>query len=820
MAITAAQLMVKVGADTADAERGLQSVKDRLSSFGKQAAITGGLLSLGVTAPLAGVAKTALDTAMSYEKSLNIFQAVSGATSDQMQRVAVRAKDLGADLSLPATSAADAAQAMTELAKAGLSVNDSLSAAKGVLQLAAAGNLSEAQAAEIAANALNAFHLQGSEATRVADLLAAAANASSGEVTDMADSLKMSAAVFASAGIPIEELVAAIGQMANAGIKGSDAGTSLKQMLLSLQAPSDKAADLMAGLGIDIYDAQGKMLPFGSIIEQFSSKLGGLTQEQRNQALATIFGSDAVRAANIVMMGGVQAHQQMLNAVTREGAAADLAGARMKGLAGALEGLKSQVETVLLDAAEPFLGFLEELARGLADLVPKITELDPNIRNAALAFGAVLAAAGPAILMFGALATAIGFLLSPIGLVVLALAAFAAAYAGNFLGIRDLTNQVIGQVVPLIVGGFQQVVGWVQANWPLIQQTIETVLVTVQTVIQTVLGIVQRVWAEHGDAILAKATTIWNGILAAIQIVLQTVVPFVLEQLSIIIMWVQANWPLIQQTIETVLNAILAVVTFILDQILVFWEAHGQETMAIVSSIWTIISTIISTAIYAILGILRVVMQMINGDWSGAWETIKDVVSRIWESIKTIVSAAVNILANILSIAWAGIKSGVEKQWNDVLSAITGIWDSIVGVIKGRINTIIGQINKMIDAWNSLGFHVPGFDVELPSAEVPGVGRVGGGHLAWGGIDVSPNKLGHIAPLATGGIVTSPTLALVGEAGPEAVLPLNRLDALAERIATAVARRPTYTINASYRYQDERSLRDDLRLLQLLGATT
>ena len=150
MAITAAQLMVKIGADTSDAERGLQSVSDRLGSFGKQAAITGGLLTAGVTLPLVGVGKAALDTAMDYQSGLNIMQAVSGATGEQMAQVAETAKALGADMSLPATSAADAAKAMTELAKAGLSVNDTLGAAKGVLQLAAAGNLSEAAAAEIA----------------------------------------------------------------------------------------------------------------------------------------------------------------------------------------------------------------------------------------------------------------------------------------------------------------------------------------------------------------------------------------------------------------------------------------------------------------------------------------------------------------------------------------------------------------------------------------------------------------------------------------------------------------------------------------------
>ncbi|HXF08988.1 MAG TPA: phage tail tape measure protein, partial [Candidatus Acidoferrales bacterium] len=570
MAITAAQLQVKIGADTSEAERAMQSVSDRLTSFGTEAAKIGGLLTLGVTTPLAGVAKAALGTAMDYQSALNLMQAVSGATAEQMQQVSERAKELGADMSLPATSAADAATAMTELAKAGLSVEQSMAAAKGVLQLSAAGGISNAAAAEIAANALNAFGLSGDQAANVANLLAAAANASSAEVTDVADALRMASAVFASAGVPIEELVASIGQMANAGIKGSDAGTSLKQMLLSLQAPTDKAAKLMDSLGITIYDAQGNMLPFDSIIEQFSTKLGGLSQEQRNAALATIFGSDAVRAANVVLMQGAEAHNQMLQAVTRQGAAADLAGARMKGLGGALQGLQSQVETVLLEVAEPFLQTLEGWVRGLADLVPKITELDPSLRNAALAFAAVLAAAGPVILAFGALATAIGFLLSPVGLVVVAIAALAAAWTTNFLGIRDITasalaavsnvvQAVIGFVAPFIQREFGVVVAWWQANLPLMQRTVETVMNAIRGVVNFVLTQVQAFWQAHGDRVIAILS---------------------------------AAWTMIETVIDTAIHTVLDIITLVMQIITGDWEGAWETIKGIGERLWEAIKTI------------------------------------------------------------------------------------------------------------------------------------------------------------------------------------------------------------------------------------
>lgn len=716
MAMTVAQLMVRVGADLSDMERGLKDAEGRLSSFGKKTALTGAALTGGITLPLAGVAKQVVDTGIDYESAFNLMQAVSQATDEEMKKVDATAVALGADLKLPAVSGADALAVMLELNKGGLDLNETMKAARGTLQLAAAGELDYASAAKIATGTLKAFNLEGDQATDIADLFAAAANATTAEVRDIGDALQMASSVFAEAGIPVEHLTAGIGQMANAGIRGSDAGTSLKQMMLSLQAPTDKAAKLMAGYGISIYDAQGKMLPFGSIIDQFSTKLGGLSQQERNAALATIFGSDAVRAANIVLMGGVEGHQQMVDVLTREGAAEELAAARMKGLGGALQGLQSQIETVLLEAAEPFLGTLEGLARGLADLVPRVMDIDPNLRNAALAFAGVMAAAGPVLLIVGALATALGFLLSPLGLIVLAVAGLAAAWASNFGGIREITASVF----------------------------------------EAIKGIIDRV--------------------------LGFVVPF------------------IQATLDT---------------ITAFWQAHGEQVVSILRSIWTIITTIVDTAIRAVLDIIKLVMQIITGDWEGAWETVQSIVARVWRMIQTIVGEAANIVQNTLAIAWAGIQDGAIEGWENVKRGILGIWDGIVQGIKDKINEIIGGINHMVTAWNNLGFQVPGFSVELPD-------WLGGAGYSWGGVDIQTPDLAHIPMLGAGALITRPTLAMLGERGPEAVVPLDRFGELAEMIAEAVAKRPMnqYNIQASYAWQDERSLRDDIRLLQMLGAST
>jgi len=406
MTITAAKLMVVIGGDASGAQKAMQGASKGLDAFARNAQQIGNNLSRWVTLPLIGIGVAATKLAADFDRNMNVLQATSGATAADIETLREQAQALGADLTLPGTSAADVAEAMLELSKAGLEVNDVLGASRGVLQMAVAGQISNTQAATIAANAMNAFGLAGAEATRVADLLAASANASSAEIADMADALKMSSAVFASAKIPIEDLVTVIAEMANAGIQGSDAGTSLKQMMLSLQAPAAKAANLMKELGISVYDSQGNMISMEGIIGQFENALGGLTQEQRNAALAVIFGSDAVRAANVVLMGGVDAFNEMKVAVTEQGAAADLAAAQNKGLGGVFDKIKSAAETAMLAGIEPLTDDIVSLADKVAQALIKFSELDEGTRDLTVKLGLMALVAGPAMKGLGWIASA------------------------------------------------------------------------------------------------------------------------------------------------------------------------------------------------------------------------------------------------------------------------------------------------------------------------------------------------------------------------------------------------------------------------------
>lgn len=350
----------------------------KISRFGDQAtsglsSLQGGLTSAFVKAQIlvnglevvarktleigAGAVKIAAD----YEQSLNMFKAVSGATSDQMKQVGETARQLGKDVSLPGISAKDAALAMVELAKAGLSVNDTLAASKGVLALAKAGNLDTAYAAEVAANALNAFRMKGEDASKVADILAAAANASSAGVNDLAFGLQMASASASSMKVPLTDTVAILGELANNGLRGSDAGTSLKTFMMNFTPTTEKAASAMRKLNLDFYDAKGNFVGMREVIKQLQAGTKDLTDEQKAMNLETIFGSDSVRAANILLKEGVEGYDKMTKAVNRTGAATELAAAQNAGFNGALDNFKSTIETLAIDVGVRLLPVLTRL---------------------------------------------------------------------------------------------------------------------------------------------------------------------------------------------------------------------------------------------------------------------------------------------------------------------------------------------------------------------------------------------------------------------------------------------------------------------------
>ncbi|MER7009888.1 phage tail tape measure protein [Saccharopolyspora sp. NPDC000359] len=351
-----------------------ENFRHTLNTAGIMARSLGRGLSLGLVAGTAAAAAgltQVIRLGNEYQSNLNELQAVTTATGADMQRVGRIANDLGSDLTLPATSAADAAAAMVELAKGGLTLDEAMTAAKGTLQLAAAAQVDAAQAAEIQATALNQFGLAADQAGHVADVLANVANAAAGSITDVGYALKYVGPVARSLQIDINDTATAIGLLSNQGILGEQAGTSLRGVLASLSAPSKQAAQAMDELGLAAFDQQGRFVGLREITAQLAAAKARMTDQEFQSAAATAFGNEGMTTANALANSGAQAFDDMATAVRRQGGAADLAAAKTKGLGGAMDGLQSQLETFALGVYGVIDGPLEALVRGSAEAMDR-----------------------------------------------------------------------------------------------------------------------------------------------------------------------------------------------------------------------------------------------------------------------------------------------------------------------------------------------------------------------------------------------------------------------------------------------------------------
>lgn len=392
---------VRLSAVVEDFKKGMREAADETRKVGSQAeklAQTRQSMQLLGTAGVAMGAALAAGVGVAIAKYAEFDQAMSNvaATGDDarqnMDALRQAALDAGAATVFSAT---EAANAIEEMAKAGLSAKDILGGGlTGALDLAAAGGLEVADAAGIAATALKTFNLEGTDMSHVADLLAAGAGKAMGDVTDLSAALNQTALVANSTGLSIEETTAGLAAFASQGLLGSDAGTSFKTMLGALTPNSAKAADEMKRLGISAYDASGNFVGLEAFAGQLKTQMSGLTDEQRNASLEIMFGSDAVRAATVLYSEGESGIRDWISAVDDQGYAAETAATRLDNLMGDWEAFTGALDTAFISMGEGANGPLRFLVQQLTGLVDAFNGLPDWAKQLGLGLAAAGAGAG------------------------------------------------------------------------------------------------------------------------------------------------------------------------------------------------------------------------------------------------------------------------------------------------------------------------------------------------------------------------------------------------------------------------------------------
>ena len=432
-------IVIRLMADTASYEAAMtragstaRTVASGMEHTGRKSAlIASGMTAAGLAVAAFGVA--AVKMAADFDQQMSTVQANTGATSAQMDQLRAAAIEAGASTVYSATDSADA---INDLGKAGMSVTDILTGGlSGALNLAASDGMQVGEAAELMSTTLKQFNLEGSDAGKVADALAAGAGKAVGSAHDLGLALNQAGLMANSMGVSMTETVGTLSAFANAGMIGSDAGTSLKTMLQRLSTPTKEAQAQMDKLGISAYDASGQFVGLENFAGQLKTSMSGLTQEQRNAALGIIFGSDAVRAANVLYSEGSEGIAGWTKAVSESGYAAEQAAAKNNNLKGDLENLSGSMESLMISVGEGAQGPLRKMVQGLDTLVDAFAGLPSGAQQTIVVmaslvgvFGAVHKAAGNLNGSTSTMANNIGLAIDPIQRVKTALASAQTAF--------------------------------------------------------------------------------------------------------------------------------------------------------------------------------------------------------------------------------------------------------------------------------------------------------------------------------------------------------------------------------------------------------
>ena len=689
-------------------------------------------MTLGLTVPIVAAGGAATSVAASFDDAMSQVQGALGGASADMDGLRNLALQLGADTVFSAT---ESAQAMVELAKGGLTeVQIKGGALAASMDLAAAGQLNLADAAATTVQMMGSFGLEAGDATRIANALAGAANASSADVSDLTQAMSQCSAQTSLAGWSLEDTAAALALFADHGVKGSDAGTSLKTMLQRLAAPTDQAAEAIAAYGLNIRDSNGKMKDISGIADELTGKLGGLSDAERDAALQTIFGSDASRAAAILMQSGSEGLAKYIAATNDATAAETMANAQKGELSWALENMGGAVESA-------------SIAFGTA-LAPAITAVAGVIGNVAEAFASLPAGVQTGIAVVLALVAALGPLLMVIGSVVAALPAISEGFAvlGGALAIPLAPAAAVVAAIAAIAAA-------IYAAWT----TSETFRAAVMAGVDAISSKVQQVCAFLAPYVQA----FMDQIVSTVQVAMDTLGPIIGAVLTVIVSTVVPILTSIMDTVANVLATILATVTNVMAAV-----------STVIQGAWQIISGIFQTVLGIILAVttgdftmlqqgVTSIMQGTMVAINGVMQGILSIVSGVWNTVKTVFIGACNAVSGAISGAFNGIKSVIDSTMNGAKSTVSGALGAISGFFAG--------LHLEFPHINLPHFSISG-DFSIVPPSVPTIS------VSW---------------YRTGAIAMGASVVGIGEAGPEAVVPLSgsEMDPYADAVADRISER-------------------------------
>lgn len=695
---------------------------------------TGASMTKYISAPLFGVGVAAAKVGGDFEEQMSRVKAISGATGKSFDELRQQAVDLGAKTVF---SAKESAAGMENLASAGFSAQEIMKAMPGLLDLAAVSGGDVALASENTATALRGFGLEASEAGHVADVFARAAADTNAEVGDMGEALKYVAPVANSMGISLEETAAAIGIMSDAGIKGSQAGTTLRGALSRLARPTKAMQDTMDNLGVSFYDADGKMKPLKTQVELLKKAFEGLTPEQQQNALVTLYGQESLSG----MMALIDKGPDSLGKLTKslkdsDGAADDMARTMQDNMNSSIEQMFGAFESAAIVIQKILAPSIKKVADAISGLVEKFVSAPESTQKLVVAIGAIVAAIGPLIFMIGSviiwinrvkvafkalsessklfsgLSKAMGLLTNPVFLVIAAVALLVVGFIylwntsedfRNFwIGLWEGIKSAVSSAVEWIQNAWKSTGEWFNNLWKSIKEGADNVWTTIQEAPGKAADWIKNKWTETKeffssiwDGIKEAASSAWEGIVnilapyvIAIKNVFQPMIDFFTNLWSQIGSIAGSAWEIIK-------TAVMGPILLLIDLITGNFNQLKEDASMLWTTLTTNIQNIITTFVDIVVGYYTSLKDTVINIWNVLASTIKDV----WNSFTTWIKETTNNIVNSIKQGWSNLKQGTIDLFNNMIQGAKDLWNSFKAWF---INLVIGTKDNIIQGWENL----------------------------------------------------------------------------------------------------------------------
>ena len=607
---------------------------------------------MGVTTVIGGVGVAAVKTAADFDSAMSQVAAVSGATGKDFDALRSKAREMGSKTKFSAT---EAAEAMNYMAMAGWKTEDMLGGIEGVMNLAAASGEDLATTSDIVTDALTAFGLSAKDSGHFADILAAASSNANTNVSMMGETFKYCAPIAGALGFSAEDTAEAIGLMANAGIKSSQAGTALRTIMNNLAGDVKISGKAIGDVTIATTNADGSMRDLSDILADCRSAFGNLTESEKAQAAESLVGKNAMSGFLALMNAGEGDIEKLSSAIDNcDGSAEKMAMTMQDNLAGQLTILKSQLQELAISFGDILMPAIRSIVSKLQGFVDKLNGMDEGTKRTVVTIALLVASIGPLLIIIGTTISKIGVAMQ--GFVKLA------------NGVSKLKVAIQGGTG--VLGKLGAALGGVSAP-----------VLAVVAVIAVLVAAFVHLWRTNEgfrDAIIGT----WNRIKDTISGFCQGIVDR--------------------------LNALGFQFTDIVDVLKTVWDGFCQILAPIFEGVFNHIANILSTVTGVITGILDVFIGIFTGNWSQAWTGVKEIFSSIWNGISSFFTNILNVIKGVADVVlgwfgtswnevWTNIKTFFEGIWNGIVSFFTGIWEIIKNVVQTGIMLIGSILEAAVD---------------------------------------------------------------------------------------------------------------------------